>query len=434
MSHVCTWWPGTEHQALPRDIFSRMLTFSAAIATATLLMPQAPIGSPPEPGSEITISLITVGQGPAIWERFGHNAIWVEDAGRGTSRTYNYGMFDFRQESFELRFIRGRMLYSMMSGNPLAEFRQYQAQDRSVWVQELNLTPAQRVELRDFLEWNDLPENRDYRYDYYLDNCSTRIRDALDRVLGGEIKRQTEHAMTDRTLRFHTQRLTTDNIAYYTGLLILLGPSVDRPISQWQEMFLPLSVMEHLRRVTVPGPDGTREPLVRAERVLFESSGPGPDAAPPSWGLRYFLVGIGLASIFWWLGGATRHRTRLVFAGLATGWALVLGVAGTILLGLWVWTDHAVAYWNENLFLFNPLAIALACTIPFLAFGRRRAVRPAAILALAVAASSALGFALQVLPWLDQVNGQLYALCLLPNVAVGIRVVQVADAHVVPSS
>ena len=411
-----------------------MLTLSAAVTAAALLTPQAPVVSPTEAGSEITISLITVGQGPAIWERFGHNAIWVEDLGRGTSRTYNYGMFDFRQESFELRFIRGRMLYSMMSGNPQAEFRQYRAQNRSVWVQELNLTPAQRVELRDFLEWNDLPENRDYRYDYYLDNCSTRIRDALDLVLGGEIRRQTENVMTDRTLRFHTQRLTTDNVPYYTGLLILLGPSVDRPISQWQEMFLPLSVMEHLRGVTVPGPDGTRQPLVLAERVVHESTGPAPDAVPPSWGLRYLLAGIVLASILWWLGGGTSRGTRWAFTGLATLWALVMGVLGTVLLGLWVGTDHAVAYWNENLFLFSPLAIALAFKIPLLAFGVQRATRPAAILALAVVASAALGFVLQVLPWLNQVNGQLYALCLLPTVAVGIRVVQMADAQVVPSS
>jgi hypothetical protein len=411
-----------------------MLNLSLALAAAVLLTTQAPPAAPTESGSEITVSLITVGQGPAIWERFGHNAIWVEDAGRGTSRTYNYGMFDFRQESFELRFIRGRMLYSMMSGNPQAEFRHYQAQDRSVWVQELNLTPAQRVELRDFLAWNDLPENRDYRYDYYLDNCSTRIRDALDLVLGGEIKRQTENAMTDRTLRFHTQRLTTDNVAYYTGLLYLLGPSVDRPISQWQEMFLPLSVMEHLRGVTVAGPDGTRQPLVLTERVLYQSTGPGPDAAPPSWGLRYFLAGIVLTSILWWLGGGRRRGTRLVFAGVATGWALVMGVMGTVLLGLWVATDHAVAYWNENLFLFSPLAMILAFTIPFMTFGVRRAIRPTAVVALAVMASAALGFMSQVLPWLDQVNGQLYALFLLPNLAIGIRVIQMADGQVAPSS
>ncbi|MCZ6918681.1 MAG: DUF4105 domain-containing protein [Gemmatimonadetes bacterium] len=395
---------------------------------------QAPSVPPEAPGSEITISLVTVGQGPAIWERFGHNAIWVEDRARGTSRTYNYGMFDFRQESFVLRFIRGRMLYSMMSENPQAEFRRYRAQDRTVWVQELNLTPSQRIELRDTLEWNDLPENREYRYDYYEDNCSTRIRDALDRALGGEIRRQTENAVTESTLRFHTQRLTTDNVPYYTGLLIALGPSVDRPISQWQEMFLPLSVMEHLRGVTVPGPDGSRQPLVLAEHVVYESTGPAPDAAPPSWGLRYFLAGIVLASIIWWLGGGKRRGVSVAFAGLATLWALAVGILGAVLLGLWAGTDHAVAYWNENLFLFNPLSLALGVVIPFVALGARRAMRPAAILGLAVAVSSTVGFMVQVLPWLDQVNGQLYALFLLPNVAVGIRVVQLADAQVAPSS
>ena len=85
-------------------------------------------------------------------------------------------------------------------------------------------------------------------------------------------------------------------------------------------------------------------------------------------------------------------------------------------------TDHTAAYWNENLFLFNPLSLALAVAVPFLVAGVGWIQRPAVVLAVAVAGLSVLGFVAQALPWLDQVNGQLYALVLLPNIAVGVGV------------
>ena len=147
--------------------------------------PNRPTAVPP-PGSELTISIMTMGAGAEVWERFGHNAIVVEDRRLGSSVAYNYGMFSFRQENFLLRFLQGRMMYWMAGiSTPKASCPSTATLQRSVWQQELNLTPAQRLALRDFLEWNARKENRFYRYDYYRDNCSTRVRDAIDRVLGG---------------------------------------------------------------------------------------------------------------------------------------------------------------------------------------------------------------------------------------------------------
>ncbi len=129
-------------------------------------------------GSTLSIALVTMGPGTRVWERFGHNAVWVRDTISGFDRVYNYGMFSFQQEGYVQRFLQGRLLYWMMGFESPRHFGAYVAADRSLWVQELNLTPEQRAELAAFLEWNDTPENRFYRYDYYLDNCSTRIRDA----------------------------------------------------------------------------------------------------------------------------------------------------------------------------------------------------------------------------------------------------------------
>ncbi len=386
---------------------------------------QAPAADPDVPGSQVRVALVTIGPGSNIWDRFGHNAIWIQDPERRINQLYNYGSYDFNAENFVLRFIQGRMLYMLTSGGPDVAFRYYRERvNRSVWVQELNLTPAQRIELRDFLLWNDRPENQEYRYDYYYDNCSTRVRDALDRVLGGVIRRQTEDTSAGTTLRFHTRRLTTNNVWYYTGLMIALGPMVDKPITVREEMFLPMSLRDHLRAISVTGPDGSQEPLIASERTVFESTRPPSDEVPPSWTLAYLAVGVVLSGLLFWLAaaGAKSKWGRVGFVSVSTVWMLVVGALGAVLFGLVVATDHASAYWNENLFLFNPLSLALALTVPLASLGVRRVNRPVALLAVAVAGLSALGFIAQVLPGLDQVNGELYALVLLPNVAVGLGV------------
>src|SRR5690606_31665962 len=139
--------------------------------------PTAPTVQPPtrpsaEPGSELTISVLTMGVGAEVWERFGHNAIVVEDRAQGTSLAYNYGMFSFTQENFVLRFVQGRMTYWMEGFDTERDLARYVRRKRSVWQQELDLTPAERVAMRDALAWNAREENRYYKYDYYLDNCS----------------------------------------------------------------------------------------------------------------------------------------------------------------------------------------------------------------------------------------------------------------------
>ena len=413
---------------LPR--FPALLGLAGLVAAAP--SPTHAVQGPADPGSELRISLVTIGPGPEVWERFGHNAIWVEDTLRGTSRWYNYGMFSFAQEDFVPRFIRGLMEYWMESRDPSRDLPAYIARDRSVWVQQLNLWPAQRDRLRAFLELNDTPANRFYRYDYYRDNCSTRIRDALDAALGGEIRRQTEHLDAGTTLRFHTQRLTTNTPLVYTGLLIGLGSWVDRPIAAWEEMFLPMSVREHLRNVTVVGSDGSAEPLVISERTLHESAATPPSTAPPRWMVYYFIVGAVIGAGLYWLGRKAEDSrvARVGFAGLGTLWALGVGLLGTVLLGLWVATDHVAAYWNENLFMFNPLMLLLAMVIPATVMGARWVQRPAAGLATAVGGLCIVGFLLQILPWLDQVNGQLYALVLVPNVVVAAKVYELARREI----
>ena len=367
---------------------------------------------------EIEVYLVTYGPGRLYWEKFGHNAIWIRDPTRHVDAMFNYGIFDFNQESFLLRFLQGRMLYMLAVQDPQRSFQTYAANNRSIWIQELNLTGAQSAALRDFLLWNSAPENRDYRYDYYLDNCSTRVRDALDRAIDGRIRAQTETTQTNTTFRYHTQRLTTANVPLYTGLLAGLGSPVDRPISVWEEMFIPMLLRDHLRDVTTLDGSGNEVPLVASQAVYYESTAEPPLGAPPRWLMWYLAVGVALAVLLVALGRSGGNAARFLVALLAGVWTLLVGFAGLVLAGLWLATDHATSYWNENLFYLTPIAVPLAFLLPLAVHGVGWVLRPAQWLAAAVAVSSLLGWMAQILPRFDQVNGQLIALVLPVNLAV----------------
>ncbi len=372
-----------------------------------------------KPGPGLSVYLLTMGPGDLVWEKFGHNAIWIHDPVRGTDRAYDYGRFDFNQPGFLPRFLKGRWIYSMGSGNVHDYIWAYQQANREVTAQELNLTQQQARALQDFLELNDQPENREYRYDYYRDNCSTRLRNALDAVLGGQLRAPTRGKPTGTTYRWHSERLMVEDGLSYTGLLAGLGPAADRPISVWEEGFLPGKLQEHVRGITVRDASGRSVPLVRSERVLVTASRPPEPAAPPRWLWRYLLAGLLLGGTLVLLGWYSKRlrSARWSFALLGGLWTLVAGIGGLLLLLLWTATDHTIAYRNENLFQLSPLALPLVLLVPALALGTRWARRPAWWFALALAISSVLGFVLQALPGLDQANGGIIALALPANLA-----------------
>jgi hypothetical protein len=399
-----------------------LLGFILLLLTSAPVRAQEGLAPAPQPGEELRVFIMTMGPGQAVWERFGHNAIRIRDEARGTDIAYNYGMFSFDQESFLLRFVRGQMDYWMEGFNTSAMVSAYIQQDRSVWMQELNLDPAQKAELRDFLDWNSRPENTFYRYDYYLDNCSTRVRDAIDRVLGGQIRERTAGRSAEATYREHTRSLTGSDLAIYTGLMAGLGQPVDREISVWEEMFLPLELRDHLNALTVLDSAGREAPLVLAEDVVYLSSvaDAGAEGRPGIAG--YLLVGV-LFGMGLWLAArfsSDSGPARLAVGIVGGGWSLLAGVLGMILLGLWLLTDHATSYQNENLFHFSPLLLPVAILLPFAILRGGRAHTAALALARSAVVLSLLGFLLQLAPGFSQANGELIALTLPLNVGLAL--------------
>ena len=259
---------------------------------------QAPGGSPraaaPDSaaGYQLRVYLATYGQGEAVWELFGHNALWIQDVATGETSSYNWGSFSFDQPGFVGRLIEGKMLYWLDVNDAQQEVAAYQYWNRSITIQELSLTAAEKRELKRFVEWNALPDNMYYEYHYFRDNCSTRVRDALDRVLGGQLATQLQARHTTHTFRSESLRLTGRAPLTYTGIELGLADSADHRLTEWEEAFAPMDLMRSVRSVQVSGPDGSTRPLVAREVPLFVSSRPLPLAEAPNRVPAYLALGV----------------------------------------------------------------------------------------------------------------------------------------------
>jgi hypothetical protein len=356
------------------------------------------------------VFLVTVGPGDLVWERFGHNGLVIRDKENGINRLYHWGLFSFQSENFWPRYIRGEMLYAMGSIAAEAFVQSNVQSDRNVWIQKLNLNTLQKNKLARFLIGNDTDENRTYRYDYYLDNCSTRVRDAIDQVIGGVIAEDLKGRNTVGSFRSHTQRLLQGLPAAYLASQLVLGNPGDRDISVWEETFTPMALRRHLNTVALKN----GAPLVLSDQQIFHSKSIKEPMEIKSFLLIFLAIGLSLGLFFAVLGHLSAKGGKWSRRGLGllgSLWGLLSGLIGTLLLLGWLFTEHRFWYWNENLFQYNPLSLGLAFLFPLLLF-RRRLSRRAGQLTVVIAALSIVGLLLQALPGLDQVNGEVIALTL----------------------
>lgn len=405
-----------------RSILALVLAAFLALLPVPAAARQSPTtASAAEPGSHLAVFLLTMGPGDMIYERFGHNAILIEDRTTGESYAFNYGIFAF-DDGFIWRFLNGNMMYWMEAADGRGTIQHYAAvEDRSMWIQELNLTSPQKTKLWNHLAWNLRDENKHYLYNYYNNNCSTKVRDAIDLAVGGQIADQLQGKPTGRTYRWHTRRIVASDPLIYTALSFVLGPNVDREISQWEDSFLPEELMKYLRTVTVLDDAGNPVPIVAREQKLRTSAAyANPDAPPRGWIAGYLVAGLLIGGTFVLLARyAQRRWARRSLLAAAVLWGLFVGGTGAFLS--WGFTtDHWSVYWNENWLQFSPLALLLAVVVPPAMLGKRWATKPALIVAAIVLASSLLGFLVQALPTFNQENGEMIALMLPAHVGLAI--------------
>jgi hypothetical protein len=307
------------------------------------------------PGSNLEVSLITYGPGETYWERFGHDAIELRDTVSGEAVTFNYGVFDFDESGFLLNFARGQMHYLMDAAPSDVDQHYYSEVGRSVTRQHLAFTPAQAADLRDFLLWNLQPENARYDYDYYVRNCATRVRDALDKALGGKLKPQLEARPGGMTYRQQTARLMSQQSWLMLILDLGLGPYADQPLNAWQESFLPMVLQQEMNHVAVNNAEGKPQPLVLDQQVLSPNRLSAPPDAAPDLRVPLALAGLVFAALLL----VTHRFARSAYALLGSLYLVLAGLVGIALLVLWTLTTHHSAWANANLLLFNPLAFLL---------------------------------------------------------------------------
>ncbi len=385
----------------------RLLRVAASLGAALLSGALAgPVARPlaaqaPEPGASLRISVLTFGQGDEVFERFGHNALRVRDTATGEDLAYNWGMFSFDQPNFLGRFLSGDTKYWVEAFPTDWLVQNYVGHDRETIEQVLALTPTQAAAIAAFVRENAREEKKYYRYDYFRDNCSTRLRDALDVALGGSLQRRFAPIASPWTYRSEALRLMTPDGLVQAGMDVALGPRADLTMSAWEAMYVPMRLRDYLREVTVPVAAGGTEPLVREEIALYRATARAPEPVEHrglsigAWGPILGAWMLILAPV----SAAARRRTRVPAAVMAVLWYGLTGLLGAVLVGMWFGSAHVFWYRNLNLLLLSPLGL-VAAVPAMLAILRGHAPPLARGLAIAIAASALL--ALLLAPFVSQ--------------------------------
>ncbi|MEZ5455467.1 MAG: DUF4105 domain-containing protein [Lysobacteraceae bacterium] len=222
------------------------------------------------------IGVMTMQPGAEYWARFGHNALLVDLQDGSEPLSYNFGYFDFEQPGFLARFLRGDMRYLAVALPLSRDLAGYASEQRGVRVQWLNLDANQADRLIRHLRTHVLPENAEYRYDYFTANCSTKVRDALDIALQSELQSQWRARSQGLSYRFEALRHANAVPWLLWGMDLGLGPMADQPLSLWQQSFIPQRLSEVLGESQ--GSDG-RPLVVQVEELL--PAGPNRAASEP---------------------------------------------------------------------------------------------------------------------------------------------------------
>lgn len=304
------------------------------------------------------ISILTMGQGPDLFARFGHIGFLVDDLVAKEQRVYNFGTFDFKNPALRFKYLRGQLIYRLSVQSFSQTVRGYRAMDRTLVQRVLDLSPDEAALIAGRLAVNARPENRDYLYRHYLDNCCTRIRDLVDEASGGAVGAATK-GRPGTTYRDWTRRMLAGPITSSIATVFALGPGVDQPIDRWAEEFLPAVFSQDLdRSVRADG-----RPLVKSTTALYARTGPPIDSVREPWDLPLIAIVLLLLALGVALPNAIGPRravaaARLAGVGLFT-WALLGGGGGALLAFLWLGTTHYDTHYNENLLVFPPTHLLL---------------------------------------------------------------------------
>ncbi len=299
--------------------------------------------------NQTEIGIITCGPGSELYTAFGHSAIRVKDPLQGIDIIYNYGTFDFEQPNFYGNFVKGNTFYFLETTDTGHFIRTYNYEKRWVKEQILDLQSEDVQKVFAFLQNNALPKNRDYLYNYFLDNCSTRLFDLVNEVFDNKLiypKTDIDEPLTHREL----MQLYLSNQPWGDfGIDLLLGSPIDRKATSKEYLFLPENVFSYFDTLKIEE-NGIKRPIVKQTKVILPKSkhiAKRPFFTP----LLAFSV-IGLLIILLTLKNIkNRKRSKWLDFTLF----FTTGLIGLILLMIWLFTNHISAKNNFNvLWAFAP--------------------------------------------------------------------------------
>ncbi|MDV2450011.1 DUF4105 domain-containing protein [Xanthomonas hortorum] len=342
---------GIPAAALSRGSVRRWAAFCILALLALLVAPVAVAQAPVETTAPAPrVGVVTMQPGEVFFERFGHDAIVVVDPVTQQATSYNFGFFDPSEPDFIPRFTRGEMMYYLVALPLEEDLSQYRNVGRGVSIQWLDLPPEQARALADGLAVRSQPENARYHYDYFVANCATMVRDTLDRAMGGALKSQLAGRSRGNTFRSEAVRLASPAPWMWLGFDLGLGPYADRPLSRWEEAFVPMRLADSLTQVH----NSAGRPLVQSTQVLLPHRiAPEPDEQQRHW-WPWLLTGLIVAA-----GVLALGRRQRLLAALALPYWLLCAIGGGLLVYLWGFTAHQSAWANRNLLLVNPLCALL---------------------------------------------------------------------------
>ena len=310
-----------------------------------------------------TFSLLTCEPGEEAYSLFGHTAIRYKDTTRNIDLVFNYGLFNFNSPNFFLRFALGQTDYQLGITSFQDFIYEYNFYKRQVWEQELNLTPSESNHLLFLLEENYNPQNRTYRYNFLYNNCSTKPRDIIHKVIGDSIilAKDTSYTKTFRTIiHEHTFNFPWKEF----GIDLCLGSKADKPISQSEELFAPLYLMASMSKTnikrekeltTLAGPTKTilsfeNKPSIRKKTIFIT----------PFQAFSALLLLFTLITYF----NRKRNQWGRVLDTLIF---ICLGLAGTLISFLVFFSEHPAVSPNYILFIIHPLYLLY----PFFLWSKR---------------------------------------------------------------
>jgi len=278
----------------------------------------------------------------------------VRDETYGFDVVYNYGVYDFNTPNFYTKFARGKLLYQLDVRRYQPFYESYVAQNRWVKQQTLNLTYSEKQAVFNFLQNNAKPENRKYKYDFFYENCATKIRDVLKEVLGEQLAYNDDFVEEEQTFRELIQKNLHWNTWGSMGIDVALGAVIDKKASAWEYQFLPNYIFKAAETAIITR-NGSKEKLVQNTTTLFKNN--------PTENNSFFFTSplfifglLGVLIIFITFKDRKNNtRSRLMDATIF----LITSLIGVFLLLLWVATDHTATANNYNLLWAFPLSLLL---------------------------------------------------------------------------